>query len=149
MPLFDAYPALASLKGISMNAASNNFIAIPSGGKRVLVTKVTVTNASATMAGSTGTLGVSVSSGGSGAPSGVVIVTAATGVVTNLTGSTITFNPTIPASALAVLVTPAIPTGTNPQTGMPFNEGGFYINVAGTPNVAGTVDVYIFGDIYD
>ena len=149
MPTFDSSPPLAVLKAVNMNAAANLFVPIPCGGKRVLFTRVTVTNASATMAGSTGTLGVSTQSGGSGAPAGIVIVTAATGVVTNLTGSTITFNPTLPASALAVLITPPIPTGTNPATGMPFNEGGVFVNVAGTPNVAGTVDVWFFGDIYD
>src|ERR1700742_611271 len=149
MPLFDATPFVAQVKGTSANSAQNIFVPIPSGGKRVLFRRITNTNASATLAGATTTMGVSVSSGGSGAPSGIVIVTAATGTLTTLTGNTLTFDCTIAATAAAVLITPAIPTGTNPQTGMPYNEAGVFLNIAGTPNVAATFDTYIECQFYD
>ena len=144
MPLADSFPVVASRKGIPTGVAGNYFIPIPCGNSRVLVRKCTVTNASASLASSTGTGGLSVSSGATG----TIIVTAATGVLTTLTGSTITFDATIAATALAVLIVPVIPTGTNPDTGVPFTEAGVYFSIAGTPNVTATVDVYLSCDFY-
>lgn len=145
MPVLDATPYVGFVKTISANSATDNFLPIPSGGKRVLFRRVTATNASATLAAATTTLGVSTAA----AAGGIVIVTAGTGNLTPLTGSTITKDCTIAATAAAVLITPPIPTGTNPATGMPYNTGGIYITTAGTPNVAATFDVYVEAQFYD
>jgi hypothetical protein len=143
MPLLDGTPFAVQVKTVATTAGQNIFVPLPSGSKRVLFRRITNTNASTSLATSTTTMGVSVSSGGAGAPSGVVIVTAAVGTLTGLTGSTITFDCTIAATAAAVLITPAIPSGLNPITGNPFNTAGVFLNIAGTNNVPATFDTYI------
>lgn len=141
MPMFDGETLLAVYKGLSVAAASDNFIPIPSGGKPVIFRYITTTNASANCSTSTATIGVNTKA----AAAGTAIVTAATGTHTSLTAASKFTDCTIATSADSVTLNAAdAPTTFN---GGPNSEAGVYIRVAGTPNVSATLDVYIRGQI--
>lgn len=137
MAVRDSTHWVASLKGLSVGAASDTFVPIPSGQKAVIFRRVTTTNASATCASSTATIGVNTKA----AAAGTAIVTAATGTHTSLTAASKFTDCTVALSAdSATLSVADAPTTYN---GAPNGEAGVYVRVAGTPNVTATLDVYI------
>lgn len=141
MPMFEGRTPLAVLKGLSVAAASDNFVPLPNGGKGIIFRNITTTNASANCSTSTATIGVNQKA----AAAGTAIVTAATGTHTSLTASTKFTDCTIALSADAFV--PNVADAPTTYNGGPNGEAGVYVRVAGTPNVSATLDVYIYGDI--
>ena len=141
MSMPDGTNILAKLTGLSVAAASDNFVPIPSGQRPIIFRKIITTNASATMAGSTATIGVNTKA----AAAGTAIVTAATGTHTSLTAASKFTDCTIALSAdTATLSAADAPTTVN---GAPNGEAGIWVRVAGTPNTSATLDLYVIGDV--
>lgn len=139
MPLFDGTPFVAKVTATSANTATDIFVPIPCGQKNVIFRRVTNTNASASLSGKTTEMGLytAISKGGT------AIVTGATGTLTSLTAATKFTDCTVATSADSVAL--AIPSGTNVNTGMPYNTTGVFLSIAGTPNSTATFDTFIEG----
>jgi hypothetical protein len=138
MSVRDSEAVLAVYKGLSVASANEVFVDIPAGQKPVIYRYVTTTNASATCASSTATIGVYTAT----AAGGTTIVTAATGTHTSLTAASKFTDCTVAASADSV-------TLSQQTSGTYAGRTGLFIKVAGTPNVTATLDVYIRGQIVD
>lgn len=137
----DGRQALAVLKGLSVAAASDTFVPIPAGQRPVIWRNITTTNASATCASSTATIGVNTKA----AAAGTAIVTAATGTHTSLTAASKFTDCTIAASADSTTLAQSDAPST--YNGAPNNQSGVWVRVAGTPNVTATLDIYFYGDV--
>ncbi len=142
MALFDGAPVLGRALAVNANSAADTFIPIPNAGGKVYVAKVFVTNASATLASTTAELGVytQISKGGT------AVVTGATSTLTSNTTSAYVKDCTIASATSALSLTVANAPAT--VNGAPNGEAGLYVSIAGTPNVAATVDVYVVGYVF-
>ncbi len=142
MALFDGAPVLGRALAVNVNSAADTFVPIPNAGGKVYFTACYITNASAPLASSTATVGVYTQT----AAGGTAVVTAATGNITSNTTSAYVKSATIASSTSALSLTVANAPAT--VNGAPNGEAGVYVQVAGTPNVAGTVDVYLVGYVF-
>ena len=124
----DARGPLGIALRIDLNAVGDTFIPTPTG--KFILRNVTVTNPSATLAGSASTIGLYTGAGATG----TTVVTPS--VSTTLTSSAVFADKTI-AAATAVL-TPAYNAAAQ--------AWGIYARVAVVHGTAATLDMYLFGD---
>lgn len=142
MAVFDGQAILGVAYGVDCNTAADTFVAIPSGQKGVYFTGCYVTNATANLSSSTSTLGVYTQT----AAGGTAVVTAATGNITSNTTASYVKSATIASSTSALTLNVSKAPAT--VNGAANNEAGVYVQIAGTPNTAGKVDVYLVGYVF-
>jgi hypothetical protein len=123
---------LAYVKGVRCNVAADIFIQIPCGDNGVIFRYATFTNSSTSLAATTTQAGIYTAA----SKGGTAIVTAATANVTPLVAATDVVDYAFSPIAAIRLSVPTDQTTT-----------GVYLNIGGTPTVAGTFDVYIGGHV--
>lgn len=128
----DGLPHLAIVKSVPCNFAADIFVPIPCGDNGAVFRYAMFTNSSTSLAATTTEVGIYTAA----SKGGTAIVTAATANVTPLVAATDLVDYAFSPTAAIKL---SVPTG---QT-----TTGVYLNIGGTPTVAGTFDVYIGGHV--